>query len=285
MQQPLFSDHPLFYITENDLYFRSVIVMNDVTSMPNTGKSYVSPYGIMSICESGSVSVEYDARPIVFQRHDISLLPPGHVVKSLSASPDYRVRLMVFTPAFVEHFQQYLQQMSQQQAFDHEHPSFHLTEEQVRQMNILFDQVQMVSEGRFHHREELLDSIAYTIFTLIDEFHPMKNDTRQLDNQRIFPRFVDALISHFRESREVQFYADIFHFTPKYFSSLIAKETGNSAGEWINRYVTTQAKTLLVSSKNMTVQQIADHLGFSEHAAFCRFFKQNTGVTPSEYRQ
>jgi AraC-like DNA-binding protein len=77
----------------------------------------------------------------------------------------------------------------------------------------------------------------------------------------------------------------MFHLSPKYFSTLIKQETGISAGEWIDRYVTLQAKELITRCRNHTIQQIADDLGFCEQASFSRFFKKQTGMTPTEYRE
>ena len=84
---------------------------------------------------------------------------------------------------------------------------------------------------------------------------------------------------------EVAFYARLHHLTPKYFASLIKAETGISSTEWITNYVIIQAKMLLDSHKEMTVQQISYHLGFSEQASFSRFFKANTGMSPTEYKE
>ena len=60
---------------------------------------------------------------------------------------------------------------------------------------------------------------------------------------------------------EVAFYARLHHLTPKYFASLIKAETGIRSTEWITNYVIIQAKMLLDSHKEMTVQQISYHLG------------------------
>ena len=102
--------------------------------------------------------------------------------------------------------------------------------------------------------------------------------------QELFRRFQYAVVNHFHESREVQYYAELLCLSPKYFGSIIKEHTGVSASEWISRYVIIKAKSLLRHSQNLNIQQISYQLGFPDPAAFTRYFKANTGMSPKEYR-
>ncbi|MBR6189218.1 MAG: AraC family transcriptional regulator [Prevotella sp.] len=93
------------------------------------------------------------------------------------------------------------------------------------------------------------------------------------------------MVKHYRESREVQFYADILNFTPKYLSKAIRTATnGITPGEWIEQYITTQAKRLIDARATQTLQETAYMLGFSEPTSFYRYFKRVTGMTAKQYR-
>ena len=81
------------------------------------------------------------------------------------------------------------------------------------------------------------------------------------------------------------YYADLCCLSPKHFSEVIRRETGISANTWISTYVTIRAKILLDSRPDCTVQQVSDVLGFSEQSSFARFFKKQTGMSPTEYRE
>ena len=103
--------------------------------------------------------------------------------------------------------------------------------------------------------------------------------------QQLLYRFQNAVVTHYQKSREVQFYANLLCLSPKYFGSIIKEQTGIPAGEWITRYVIVQAKSLLRHSTNLNIQQISYQLGFPDPAAFTRYFKANTGMSPKEYRE
>lgn len=101
----------------------------------------------------------------------------------------------------------------------------------------------------------------------------------------IFNRFCELVVKHYRESREVQFYADMLNFTPKYLSKAVRTATnGITPGEWIEQYITTQAKRLIDARATQTLQETAYMLGFSEPTSFYRYFKRITGMTAKQYR-
>ena len=82
----------------------------------------------------------------------------------------------------------------------------------------------------------------------------------------LFNRFCDLVVNHYRESREVKYYADQLSLTPKYLSKVIRETTGGiSPSEWIEQYVTAQAKHLIESHATPTLQETAYELGFYEH--------------------
>lgn len=70
--------------------------------------------------------------------------------------------------------------------------------------------------------------------------------------------------------------------------STLCKEFRLATGKTLNHYVTDKkierAKRKL-SNTNKTVTQIADELHFESVPYFCKFFKKQTGMTPSEFQK
>ena len=82
----------------------------------------------------------------------------------------------------------------------------------------------------------------------------------------------------------MKFYASQLHLTPKYLSKVIRIATGGlSPGEWIEQYVTAQAKRLIEIGASPTLQEIAYKLGFSEPTSFYRYFKLFFNETPTQW--
>lgn len=68
------------------------------------------------------------------------------------------------------------------------------------------------------------------------------------------------------------------------FRRLFREYSGKSPAEYRNDVRLDRAKNMLLGN-NMTVDTIADALGFESGAYFCRFFKKKIGMTPKEYRK
>ena len=144
----------------------------------------------------------------------------------------------------------------------------------------------------FPSRKEItlvvLDVISYLVDSfrksddIAEEKQPNANTT---EDSLLFRRFYDLLALHYKEHRDVQYYAQLLCLSPKYFGSLIKKEMGISAGQCIAHYVVIQSKTLLHYRPDLTVQQISQRLGFDDPMSFSRYFKASVGISPKEYRQ
>lgn len=84
--------------------------------------------------------------------------------------------------------------------------------------------------------------------------------------------------------KNIAWYAEQLCITPKYLANVIKKMTGKAVGAWLDDFVLLQAKTLLTTSR-LTIQQIADRLGFKNQSHFGTFFRRATGVSPKNYRK
>lgn len=78
--------------------------------------------------------------------------------------------------------------------------------------------------------------------------------------------------------------ASQFDLSPNYFGDLIKKEVHITAQEYIRSKVISHAQVLLRQT-NMTINEIAEELGFAYPNHFTRMFHKATGYTPLKYRK
>lgn len=131
---------------------------------------------------------------------------------------------------------------------------------------------------------QLASAACYQIIALREEEMDRTLGTHPMARKLTYARnFLKLVRDHHRAQRSIGFYAGKMFISPKYLSLIIKEATGRSAAEWIDQYVLQEAKNLLrYSGKN--VQQIAYELNFSNQSSFGKYFKNLTGMSPTEFQ-
>lgn len=166
------------------------------------------------------------------------------------------------------------------------HRVYHLTSEQTDLLSGLFKQIRLTTRSLHVYENEMLTSLVrYTLLFLnglsTREHHPIP-DPRHKGN--IFKIFMHLATKHFREKRQIQYYADKLCISTTYLSRVVKEISGNTVGEHLAHLTFNEACTLLADS-DKTVGEIAYLLSFNDPPAFTHFFKQRTGISPAEYRK
>lgn len=109
---------------------------------------------------------------------------------------------------------------------------------------------------------------------------PDETGRRAID---IHNNFVSLVAEHYRKAHDVTFYADKLCITTRYLSQITDRVVGKSPKQIIADYIMSEAKTFLGTTR-LSIQEIADRLGFSSQALFCKFFRSQEKSSPSDYR-
>lgn len=88
---------------------------------------------------------------------------------------------------------------------------------------------------------------------------------------------------HFRQEKQLQFYADNLNTSTKRLTEASNNIYGQSPKKIITEQIILEAKRLLLHSA-LNIKEIAFELKFEEPSNFIRFFTNATEMTPKEYR-
>ncbi len=275
--------HPL-ELQYGQIMERGLVVIDNVTSMPAYGEPYVSPHLLICLNIRGRVKAEYDMQSVEFHQYGLSVVFPDHVVLARESSADYQATLVVVSREFwdtLNHRSTYRNHLEYLKK-----PDFTLTEEQFEHVRKVIDVLRIVSRIESPARMNMLASALDVFSQLVDEYRFANiGETRKgKPHELIFSRFCDSITEHYRQSKEVRFYAELQHLSPKYFATVIKNNTGVKAADWIANYVIIQAKEMLRHHQEMSIQQISDTLGFPDQSTFSRYFKNHVHMSPSDYR-
>lgn len=101
---------------------------------------------------------------------------------------------------------------------------------------------------------------------------------------RLFRRFKQLSIEHFRAHHDIAFYADRLSISATYLSRIVKRTTGHTVFAHLAGLLCAEAKKELERSDRQ-IKEIADRLGFADQSSFGKFFKAQTGLSPNHYRQ
>lgn len=265
-----------------------IVIVRDMPRFFDYNEDFVFPHTVLTLILSGSARAMYDMRVMTHKKNDLSIILPGHIMHPMDCTDDFTYAVLFISPKMLDDLRF--------NTFSHDHEKFNytpvcsLTDEQAEHLLSIVDQLIIIanhSEKELPHRYQTLLAQLAVGYEFLNYYR--SDQDKQWAEKRhadIFNRFCDLVVKHYRESREVKFYADQLNLTPKHLSKIIRTATnGLSPVKWIEQYVTTQAKRLIESGATATIQETAYMLGFTEPTAFYRYFKRVTGMTAKQYRE
>lgn len=129
----------------------------------------------------------------------------------------------------------------------------------------------------------LLKRLIIIVTRLAREQYIVGNDltSDKLDIVRKYNLLVE---NNYRRQHQVKFYADQLNKSPKTLSNLFALYNHKTPLEVIQERVTLEARRLFFYT-DKTAKEIAYELGFEDANHFSKFFKKQTGHSPTDFRK
>lgn len=254
--------------------------------MPNKMVSTIT----ILVCMDGQIDLANNFTDYTLRRNDAVISRSGTLGAFYGMSEDARFFLLVISNNF--YFPTLISgDSSEMLNLTVTHPSCHLSDEaaesMLRMYQILKERLNAEEEPMFIREitRGLVESITFNLISsLIREVRNNERQHRKLTrNQDIYERFLHAVELNFKRERDIKFYADKLCLTPKYLSQIIYKESGSYAGDHIKRFVIMEAKAL-IKSRQYTMTQICDILHFNSQSFFTKYFKNATGMSPTDYQ-
>ena len=164
-----------------------------------------------------------------------------------------------------------------------------------------FKRVETIVDMLFHLGNHIVDGAIEKDFTLypVNELRYIK---RKLDNvitssyvstnvnneikdvNKTLRPAMEYINEHKNERCLMSHMAALCHISPSYFSKLFLKEMGMHYSSYLVNVRLVRATELLTTT-DISIQEIAFSVGFSDAGHFIRSFKAKEGMTPARYRK
>ena len=107
----------------------------------------------------------------------------------------------------------------------------------------------------------------------------------QTERQKeLFMRFMQLLPAHIVREHTVGFYASELCVTRQYLNRIVRLNSDKTAYEWIC-FVLTGEITKRLETTEDTMQQVSEYFNFPDQASLTKFYKHQTGYSPTEYKK
>ncbi len=100
----------------------------------------------------------------------------------------------------------------------------------------------------------------------------------------LYNELLNLISRHCRQHNDVQFYADRMNVSPRYLAQVTRRMAAVTPKQLIDEQLLQQLKVALQSSDH-SIKEIAFDYGFASQSHFTKFFRKQTGMTPSEFKQ
>lgn len=241
------------------------------------------------ITTQGSSQFCLDYVPYNINSNQLVTIFPTHTIQLSEVSSDFKAKMLVVSKSFMDTWMEKRTPSMLNYFKLVKNPCTALdTKEKDLLSNIVVSlRSKIKNRSHFLQRETLQVGFMEFLIELGNIFMSKKDGLKAptfTRKEELLNQFLEMLFAHCKEEHQVSFYADKLCISPQYLSLILKELTGRSASKWIDDALMTEAKILL-KSPNITIQQVANILNFSDQSTFGKFFKKHKRMSPLEYRK
>lgn len=136
------------------------------------------------------------------------------------------------------------------------------------------------------NKEELhkvLKNLELSLTDISKQIRSEGNTESALSPEEIVTLVKDYVKNHYSEELDLNSIALALGFSSSYLTKVFNKVENITPSKYIRNYRMSIAKQLL-NDKELTIQQIASHVGYNDPFHFSKSFKQTFGISPTDYK-
>lgn len=236
---------------------------------------------------SGTAKLSVNYSEVELHENAMVFLTPNMVMSLGHADSDFELNGVCFMPAYFDNLSSYAPVYNQMIAFLNEKamPIQRLTESEMASLQTMLKLYSDIHAEQLNYNGLLmhLSNLLLLRFAEILRSGYMSDNSKVSHSVEIYREFRKLLVGNYLKEHYIQFYASRLNVSATYLSRIVRKISGRTVNEHITHMLMTEARRLL-DCTDLTVKQIAYRLGFSDQAAFGKFFRNQFGVAPTLYR-
>lgn len=270
---------------------KNLIIINNLTIKELQSAPMQTGFFVIFLCTSGEARFSLGGKAQQMKKDDLLLLLGEPVIQDVSYTDDFKAMAVLMSRAYTQDCIVGLNYLWPYLIYLMGNPVIRLSEHERRWIlschHLLLNRLREGADSRYL-RETVLSltrAFYFEVCSLLDKRNPDAfSSSKQNRAFVIFDQFIRLISENFKRERSVEWYSSEMCLTPKHLSEVVKSVSGRTAGQWITSFVMNEAKTLLKNS-DLTIKEIAQTMNFPNQSFLGKYFKNITGMSPSEYRK
>ena len=267
-----------------------LIIINNVTINELQEAPMQIGFFVMCLCTEGEGSFTLSGERRTMRRNDLLIFFGEQAFQDIACSADFHAKVLLMSRSFaqdciigLDYMWPYLLHVMANPVIHLEHDEEHWMTECSR---LLIRRLHDKSKARYLRETvvSLTRAFYFELCSLLDTREPEGFVKRQNRAFAIFDDFIRLLSANFKKERCVEWYSNELCLTAKHLSEVVKTVSGRTAGQWITTFVLVETKTLLKNSA-LSIKEIAQEMNFPNQSFLGKYFKNVTGMSPSDYRR
>lgn len=286
--------HQLFALSKPDHPLVSVIDFASLSyKHSNIWEHFTNDFYCITLKKGVNGKFKYGQRDYDFDEGMMTLTKPGQVfsVTQTNDNPVYGF-MLVFKSDLINHYP-LGKTINNYGFFSYSvAEALHLSEKEDVIISGLLKQMQDELKNNIdHYSQDLIVSHLDLLLNYINRFYGRQFITRKNSNYDLLSQLEQLLFDYFNKENStfsglptVQYLSQQLNISASYLSDLLRNITGQNTQQYIHNYLIERSKQLLTTT-NLTVNEIAFSLGFEYPQSFSKLFKRKTDLTPLQFRK
>ncbi len=264
-----------------------LLFADNITTIPNLAKVFRVNFFAFVFCLDGELSLNLNGTRHALQRNDGLFVDTNTIVDDWQHTTDFRCVICAFNSdvafSFINRslFDAIMQIKRQ--------PVVHFSQDEITLMVKYYE----LAKFKIDHPElnfgretmiGVLRGYIYDILSNMSHHLDLERDNMLRQGDKLYRRFMLMLADGQQQGRSVKAYADALCVSPKYLTSICHQHAGKTASQLIAQSMVGHIKQLLLYS-DMTIKEIAAHMGFDNLSFFGKYVRKHLGVSPNNYRR
>ncbi|MCO6024518.1 helix-turn-helix domain-containing protein [Prevotella cerevisiae] len=264
-----------------------LILFDRISDIPLPDKPCRLQCLLIALCTKGSLKYSLNTRELQAFTGDIIIIGRGQVINHIQQSRDcIGIAFMISYPFFHQIFTG-IHNLSTLFLFSRQHPVLKLEPSEEEDIMNYFYLIRAKIREKVHRFRKdtirlLLNTMSCDVCNII--YQIQSGDDRQSSRaEAIFTEFMKLVKENYKTAHRVKWYSDHLCMTSKYLSETVKTVSHHTPNEWLNSYIAAEIKIQLKDSSK-SIKQIAMDLHFPNQGLMGKYFKGQTGMSPTSYR-